>query len=188
MDSILKSFTVGFLLRNLFAGVFFVISYYLASHKPSELAEIDGKTVLTLVLPVALFVGVITYGIHRSLFYPFFECFLFDSKCGRECRRMNPCIKLATIRTLAWRWDQGTDASKVDHKRVNQCLDTWADLVHLQYTSAFCIPFGSVVGWLIVPGAHPPCCSLIIFAGLLLCCGFVSDWRLHSVLDYFRKE
>jgi hypothetical protein len=32
MDSLLKTFDIGFLLRSVFAGIFFVVSYYVACY------------------------------------------------------------------------------------------------------------------------------------------------------------
>ena len=109
MDSILKSFSIGFLLRSVFSGVFFVVSYYVASHHPVDLSTIDGKTLLSLWLPVALFAGVTTYGLHRSLFYPFIECW-HDSDCGKALRQRMPLIRVSTIHILLWRPLQYSDA------------------------------------------------------------------------------
>ncbi len=188
MDSILKSFSIGFLLRSVFSGVFFVISYYVASHSPADLLKIDGKMFLSLGLPAALFAGVTTYGLHRSLFYPVIE-FCYDSNRGKALRKRRPLIRDATIRTLLWRWsaDDATSAT-LRRPRQNRHFNTWADFIHLQYASAQCIVFGAVVGRVVVPGEHPPYWPLISLAVLLFIAALVSDWRTHSVLDHIRNE
>lgn len=184
MDSILKAFTISFLLRSVFSGVFFVISYYVTLHNPVDLSKVDGKTLLSLGLPVALFAGVTTYGLHRSLFYPLIECF-YDSSRGKTLRKRWPLIRVATIRTLLWRWNADDQpSSKLTRRRQNEKLDTWADFIHLQYASAHCIVFGAVVGRVVVPGEHPPCWPLISLAVLLFAAALVSEWRTRSVLDY----
>ena len=126
MDSILKSFSIGFLLRSVFSGVFFVVSYYVASHNPVDLSTIDGKTLLSLGLPVALFAGVTTYGLHRSLFYPFIEC-CYDSDRGKALRQRMPLIRVSTIHILLWRWsaDEAT-APILRRPRQNRHFNTWA--------------------------------------------------------------
>ena len=188
MDSILKSFSIGFLLRSVFSGVFFVVSYYVASHNPVDLSTIDGKTLLSLWLPVALFAGVTTYGLHRSLFYPVIECW-HDSDRGKALRQRMPLIRLSTIHILLWRWSADEATTPILRRpRQNRHFNTWADFIHLQYTSALCIILGAIVGGIIVPGKHLPYWPLIGFAALLFIAAFISDWRTHSVLDHLRNE
>jgi hypothetical protein len=66
----LKSIPFGFLLRSLFAGVFFPISYYVASHRPPFYEGYQGIE-LKYVLSIAFFAGVTVYAFHRSVTYPF---------------------------------------------------------------------------------------------------------------------
>src|SRR6266567_1356154 len=105
MDSILKAFSIGFLLRSVFSGVFFVISSYVASHGPADFMKIEGASIFSVALPVALFGGVTAYGIHRSLLFGWIE-YWFDSECGKACRKSVPLISTSTIQTLLWRWGQ----------------------------------------------------------------------------------
>lgn len=189
MDSILKAFNISFLLRNAFSGIFFVIAYYTASHNPLELSNINLTTLLTIVLPVALFAGVTAYGILRSLLYPFIEYF-FGSDFGKAWRKCIPLISDSTIGTLLWRWNQDDKAMTFDReqiKEINQNLNVWGDLIYLQYNSALCIALGAGVGVIIDPSRHCPYWPLIVLAGLLLLAAFVSNWRHHSVLDRIRN-
>ena len=185
MDSILKAFSIPFLLRSAFAGIFFVVSYYVASNglEPGlEAAIIKAKSISSTALLVALFAGVVVYGVHRSVVYPLIECF-FDSKVGKRWRKRGPFIRNSTIHTLAWRWNQGTHEARLSWKRINERLDTWADYIHLQFTSSLCI----VLGVILSPsmGKDHRCC-LIGVAVCLFVAACVSNWRSHSVLDYFK--
>ena len=105
MDSLLKTFDIGFLLRSVFAGIFFVVSYSVACYG-LEPTIIEAKSISSPALLVALFTGVVVYGVHRSLVYPFIE-FFFDSDFGKACRNRLPLISNSTIETLRWRWNQG---------------------------------------------------------------------------------
>ena len=187
MDSILKAFSIGFLLRSIFSGIFFVIAYYLVSHDPHELTQIEGQLMFSVALPVALFAGVTAYGIHRSLLYPIIE-FWFDSETGKTCRKYFPLVSTATIHTLLWRWNQGEEHTKLERKIVNEHFNTWADFIHLQFTSTLSIVLGAVVGRIVIPGSHSFYYPLVSFAALLFFSALVSNWRSHSVLDYVRDE
>src|SRR4051794_15215600 len=108
MDSILKAFSIGFLLRGVFSGIFFVIAYYVASHGRADFMMIAGNSIFLVDLPVALFAGVTAYGIHRSLFYGFVEWW-FDSNRGKDWRKRMPLISTSTIQTLVYRWNQAAE-------------------------------------------------------------------------------
>jgi hypothetical protein len=182
MDSILKAFSIGFLLRSFFSGIFFVISYYVASHGLEGLKQIEDKSMSSTVLLVALFAGVTAYGVHRSLVYPWIESF-FDSRLGKTLRKWFPLISKSTIHTLLWRWNQG---ATLKCKQINKHLNTWADFIHLQFTSSVCIGLGALLSWFTVNNPH--FCPLIYSAGFLFLAAFVSNWRSHSVLDYVRER
>jgi len=125
MDSILKAFSIGFLLRSVFAGIFFVVSYYMAFYGlEATVMKIEGKSISSPALLVALFAGVVVYGVHRSVVYPFIEVF-FDSKVGKACRKWFPLISNSTIDTLRWRWNQGTHGAPLSWKQINKRLNTW---------------------------------------------------------------
>jgi hypothetical protein len=183
MESLLKSFNLGFLLRSVFSGIFFVVSYYVASNDHADFTQICDKTVLRIVLPVALFAGVTTYGIHRSLLYPLFE-FGFDTQCCKNWRKRFSLISDSTIQTLMWRWDQ--PRKDINQIRINQHMNIWADYIHLQFNSANCIIAGALVARAINRGGHSPYCPLICLTFILYVAALVSNWRHHSLLDYVR--
>jgi hypothetical protein len=191
MGEIPKAFSIGFLLRSIFAGIFFVVSYNVACsglEHGLEATISEGKAIPS-ALVVALFAGVIIYGVHRSLFpYPFIEWF-FNSKFGKRRRESVPLISNSTIDTLRWRWSQGTHEASLSRKRINDRLNAWADFIHLQFTSSLCVGVGACVGWFM--GGRPSFCLWIGFAGLAVLfflAAFVSNWRSHSVLDYVREH
>jgi hypothetical protein len=137
MDSILKTFSIGFLLRSVFAGIFVVVSYYVAFYGlEATVMKIEAKSISSPALLVALFAGVVVYGVHRSMVYPFIEGF-FDSKVGKDLRKWRPkalrgwkplaLISHNTIQTLLWRWDQGAEERRWDHEKINKRLNEWAD-------------------------------------------------------------
>jgi hypothetical protein len=63
MEQMLKAFTIGFLLRSLFAGVFFVIAYQVSANGTMALVTFDSSVLFGVVLPVSLFSGVTIYGL-----------------------------------------------------------------------------------------------------------------------------
>ena len=119
---------------------------------------------------------------HRSPVYPFIE-FFFDSDFGKACRNRLPLISNSTIETLRWRWNQGTNGAPLTYKQINKNLNRWADFIHLQFTSSLCIVLGVLLSRYM--GGDSPCC-LIWVAVFLFVAAFVSNWRSHSVVDYFR--
>jgi hypothetical protein len=180
VDSILKSFSISFLLRCLFAGAFFLISFIIASRTPQELSKLDVTVVLTVTLPVSLFAGVTAYGLHRSLVYPLIE-WMFDTERAKKMRKGMPLISDSTINSLLRRWDRATeDQSQLGCERGRR-LTVWADYTQLQYTSVICIILGAIFGVIVVPGLHGRCWPLINFAVILFIAAAISDWRLRSV-------
>ncbi|MFA6561262.1 MAG: hypothetical protein WCV00_05085 [Verrucomicrobiia bacterium] len=186
MDSLLKAFSISFLLRSIFSGIFFVISYRVASQDPLKITTIDGTTMFPIVLPVALFAGVIGYGIHRSLIHPWLEWF-FDSKTGMKCRDKIPLISKNTVRTLLWRWNLSAEGLPADQTIINTHISVWGDFIHLQYVSMLCIALGALVGvFTALPNTHQPYWPLINLAIVLFIAGFVSNWRHYRVIDCAR--
>ncbi len=138
------------------------------------------------VVPIGLFVGVVVYGIHRSIIYPIVESF-FDSNYGRLWRRGMPLISLASIQTILWRWRINKDKDVVDLNQVNKNLNRWANYIHMQFTSSLCTILGIVVGLLLNHCRHPSIWLLIFISFILFIAALISDWRLHSVMDHLRE-
>ena len=181
MDAVLKAFSIGFLLRSLFAGVFFVISYRVAGEGITVLQRIDPGALFSVGLPVAIFAGVTIYSMHRSLIYPFLEYWL-NSEAMERLRRRKPLVSKSTIRTLRSLWCTGLDKDKAAES-VARHTSTWADYTHLQYTSALCIAAGSVARKLTDPGHYDWDGLLLALTVSFLVAAITSDWRLHAVRE-----
>lgn len=67
MDAILQSFSLRFLLRSVFSGAFFVLSFFTATAGAIGKWVFAPADILSVGLPIALFAGVTIYGIHRSI-------------------------------------------------------------------------------------------------------------------------
>ena len=188
MDNILKSFPFALIFRGAFPGGFFVISYVVASKGWKELENIGDK-LLTVWLPLAIFVGVIAYVFHRSVIYPFIE-FFFDGKITYQSHRRCSPIRKTTIRRALYMWSIGENSPEVN---IARHLVAWNDYVHLQYTSALCTILGTICGavYCCNCGGNPgwiPYTPLIALAVLLVVGGAVSHWRLCFVADQFEYD
>jgi hypothetical protein len=189
MDTILKSFSLGFLLRSVFAGAFFVLSYCVATSGYNFAAE----KLISVGLPCALIAGVTVYGLHRSLIYPVLE-WGFNADWAKRLRATKQklwkqefrwtLISQNTINNLVVRWDSKSKEGKKLRCRFNQ-IATWADYIHLQYTSALCIIFGSLAGVIVTGGHHPINLPLLGLFISLFIAGIVSNWRSHSVEEHW---
>ena len=197
MDTILKSFSVGFLLRNLFAGVFFVLACYVATKGGRNTFEINSTNIFPIGLPFALISGLTVYGIHRSILYPLLFEWGFNANWARELRKnCLPLISKNTTENLLNRWDNKSgDRKKRRYERAKQ-LEVWADYIHLQFASGWCIIFGYMMGSIITSrhhsyrwhqwhhGYHHMQCLVFVVAAIFIIAGAISNWRSHSVEDY----
>jgi hypothetical protein len=185
MDNILKSFPLALIFRGVFPGGFFVISCVVAQNGWKALPCI-GKDILAIWLPVAIFVGVIAYVVHRSVVYPFIECF-FDGYVSYNSKRCCSPIGANTIRRALYMWSIGEyEDPKVNFARH---LVTWNDYVQLQYTSVLCIIFGAVVGRAVAcNGDAKADCWLIALTVAFVVGGLFSHWRLCVVADEFEYK
>ena len=188
MDEILKSFSLGFLLRSVFAGVFFVLSFYVATigGLPCGLAS-TSSNVFTLGLALALVSGVTVYGIHRSLLYPTFE-YVFNLKWSED-RRFDwwTFISKNSIERLKNQWSERRHKHESPEASAARHLGVWADYIHLQFSAAWCIIAGAISGCIVTPGRHEPCCPLVILTVFLFVAALVSNWRSYAVEQYFRQ-
>lgn len=186
MESVIKSFSIGFLLRSLFAGVFFLISYRVTGDGVTAITTFESASLFAIALPVAVIAGVTVYSLHRSLVYPFIEHFL-NSKTAIAARERErwPLISEPTVDVLRRLWTLGAENGKINEAFARHA-NTWADYTHLQYASALSIAFGSFARTITTPGGYGP--SWILIAGFVtFAIGAVtSDWRLHSVREQLR--
>ncbi|MEN6488185.1 MAG: hypothetical protein ABFD66_04770 [Smithella sp.] len=182
MEPLLKQFTISFLLRSIFAGGFFYISYEIGVNGYDNVFKIDSNSMLTL-LPVLLLIGVTIYGFHRSFFYPFIENFFMKPKVI-DFRRRKPLISDATSNSLIEIWQMGAEQDK-EKQEFNRLASAWADFAHFQYTSALSIVAGAV--FCKVTSTRPDNLQfywpIFLLAVAFTVAGFTSDWRLRRVRD-----
>ena len=184
MQDIVKSFPLGVLLRNFFAGVFFILGYIKAAGVPEQIKSIDGSTI-TLGISVALVSGVTVYAIHRSIFNPLLELIRY-SKCARVCRIYAPLMSQGAAKAMLARWDASSNGG-APHKARFDAMNSWADYIHLLYSSSLCLAAGSFLGWL-ENDPRPGFSGTLLSIGLLMfISGFVSDWRRHYMEEIIER-
>jgi hypothetical protein len=182
MEQILGSFSIGLLLRSLFAGVFFVASYYVAAHGSDALVPFLSSDNLGKNVAASLFSGVVGYAFHRSLVYPAVVESWINLKRVEKFRMDWPLVGAETIKLLAKKWDESAEGREYGLARSKH-LSTWADFAHLQYASALCIVLGALFGSQLKfsdGGVYWPLASVV---GLQILAALVSDWRLHAVRE-----
>lgn len=183
MDTILKSLHIGFLLRCLFAGAYFVVAYQFTSSGSNAFVKLDSSAVLSVALPVALLAGVTIYSLHRSVVYPLIEWFL-NSDVARGWRQCAPLISPNTKSVLRSQWFIGVKKEE-ENAAIVRHLTNWADHTHMQYASGICLALGSMACRLFETGVYEKSCPIVIAVFLFLVSGLLSDWRLHSVREEF---
>jgi len=184
MEKFLTSVSLGFLLRSVFAGVFFMLSNDFAVKGKFDLLSLGAQPTQTTL--IALFAGVTMYGLHRSLIYPVIEWFMVY-KCVQVLRDWIPLIsdEAAKVISNLWRREAGvgthvecdSDLRKVQAKHIA----LWADYAHFQYVSAWALLAGAFVH---STTANEPIRFRGPFAVLFVVffvAGFVSDWRLRKL-------
>jgi hypothetical protein len=186
MNQVLNSFTIKDLLRNLFSGIFFVVSFVCFTCKKDLFEIFNNQTLFTIAVPFSLFIGVVIYSLHRSLFYPWLE-YLFDSRFGKKLRNRMPLLSTSSFEIIIWRWGQEKFPTEISINKVNENLNKWADYIHFQYSSSICTFCGIFLGSLSNHCRNPHSWLLIFIGFLLFFAALVSDWRLHSLIDYIKK-
>jgi hypothetical protein len=185
MDTILKSFQIGFILRCLFSGVFFVLAYCVSSEGYKNEISITAQNLLSFGLPLAAISGVIVYGIHRSVVFPFIEWLLDTDKAYRWRANGVMFISENTIRNLRNRWRNRGLPGESDAYKYTRQLEVWGDYIHNQYAACLCIIFGSSTAvafsgdW-----RRPPNIPLVFLVIFFLGSALFSHWRAYSVEQY----
>lgn len=188
MDSILKSLSLAFLLRSLFGGFFFLLSYQVAAGGLPRSS--DAETIVGSIsqLGLALIVGHSIYSLFRGLVYPFWEYFL---DCGlvrrHNLRERFPLIAEVTIDALLRSWRLPAKEGEVE-KEYARNLGSWADAAHYSYLAALCIIAGSLLRLIAVPGDYVPCWTLVWLTAAFATTGMTSDWRMRRVRDVIQRS
>lgn len=188
METVLKSFSLGFLLRGIFAGTFFVLTYSVAlKNTPAEI-QVNSGNLFSFGMVFALVAGVAVYGIHRSVIYPWFE-WAIDADWAKRWRKYGVrLISDNVIRELVDRWDRKAEKEERHprmHCRAEQ-ITVWADFIHLQYASAWCIVAGYWIGGIVGQPCQMRYWKLFIAAaGFFVVAATASAWRARSVEEYW---
>lgn len=181
MDALLRALQLGFIMRSLFAGVFFVIAYRAARIGFTPLFTPTADGIFTTGLPVAVFVGVGAYVMHRALVYPVIE-HLFNTPCASRLRQRFPLISKCSIEVLQSLWFVGAEQGK-EGEAVVRHITVWADYTHMLYVSASCVVYGSVARSLTDTQNYGLSCPLLTLTLVLVTGGLVSNWRLHVIRE-----
>lgn len=179
MEALISALQVGFLLRSLIAGAYFVAAYAFAKGGIAELSALPtaGARLAFLVI----LVGITAYTLHRALVYPFIESF-FNSRTAQSLRRSGRVrfVSPETVKVLKDLWcaaeQSSPDKAAISHIR------TWADYTHVLYVSSFSLVGGISLAEFTAQSAYDPriviALSYVMLVGALL-----SDWRLHAVRE-----
>ncbi len=202
MESFWKTFSISFLLRSMFSGSFFLMSYYYTYYTNTCKITInltDFKDFLGIAITISLFAGVIIYAFHRALPYPLIIEPFINSNFA-EKSRWNKWLKkyhgtLITLKTMDYLlkvWDMDSDENKIEKARNRaKKMYPWGDYTHFHYTAAWCIIAGNQsvfimcnynTHWLL---CNPLLLGLVILFGSM---GFISDWRLKAVREYILSQ
>lgn len=191
----IRALGVSFLLRSLFAGAFFPISYYVFSHPapPYRYFGYDSEDILYFGLPIALISGISAYALHRSVLYPCLE-FLLDHRWLGNLRRRCCCFKKrehcyccslisqATIERLRRTW------GSLENSEIELKLTTWGDYAHHHYCSAICILLGALIARYVAEDPHLRWLPLTFGTLIFFAAGLISDWRLRTVREALRRQ
>ncbi|SRR5579872_2920837 len=185
MDAILKSFSLGFLLRSVFAGTFFVLIYYMDTNGTSAEITLSPENIFSVGLVFALVAGVTVYGVHRSVVFPWIEWLLSADRSRRLRREWKTLISENAINDVVRRWDSRAEQGKEAVYRAEQ-IASWGDYIHLQYASAWCIIFGLLVGAKFGGKWPPPHWRFFAALALFFCiAASISAWRSRSLEEHW---
>lgn len=195
LESILKAFTVGFLLRSFFAGVFFVISFLFAKEGSYFASAAFSKEWLW----GALVSGVIAYSLHRSVIYPILEWALNSKPAKRSRRNGFTLISMSTIEFLTKRWDTesktleglqvqaNTESERLSYR--TQQLKNWGDLIHLQFVSASCLILGAWLGSIFSTSDFRSDWGFCwLPAVVMFLAAIISNWRSYALEESWEDE
>jgi len=176
MEKFLGSFSLSLLLRSVFSGAFFTLSYCIAKY---GFIGLEAKGIVE-ELPLSLVAGVSIYGLHRSVVFPIIEWALNTGQSDK-LRKCCPLISRKSKAAILKRWGRWAKTRDEYAVKFAEHVCNWADYAHFQYSSALCIVLGSVAGKLCSKGPVEFCWPLFWLTFLFFAAGLISDWRLHAI-------
>lgn len=182
--------SLGVLMRSVFAGCFFVISFTVNHQGYAQLVPNDSKALLSQVVPISLFVGLLVYGIHRSIVYPIMEACFDDEICVSWRKDGKTLISVNTISNLIQRWDRAAGPSiEMRQSERARRISSWADIAHSQYVASECIILGLFAAkYFDSKNASYTDPFVLPMAFLMFLAGVISDWRLRAFQDELTKR
>src|ERR1039458_7491826 len=99
METVFKSLELGFILRSLVAGAYFVISYIFSGGGVDALVDASKGGNYAALLPAAVLAGVTVYTLHRSVVYPVLE-WILNARSVQSFRKSKPLISRETLKVL----------------------------------------------------------------------------------------
>lgn len=135
MESFWNAFSISFLLRSLFSGSFFIISFYYTYYKqykqcPFDLTSL--KDSIGVIIIISLLAGSIMYAFHRALPYALILEPFINGNIGNKIRRKKWAKKyhgtLITINTMIYLlkvWDMDSDnkePNKTNNRSKKKCI------------------------------------------------------------------
>ncbi len=201
MEKLFSSFSIELLLRSFFAGLFFLLSFDIASRGIERFEKIATSTILPStdakigLLFKATVIGFFLYGIHRSVIYPFIEL-LFSSKCGSKFCGSSQIEQKPDSDGLADRvfesirelWDMQVSCDDCPNPNRSLHIRSWANWIHQQYVSAWAIVAGAVAHAWIKFKIASVCYPLLSMCAVLLFAAIYSDVRLRRMRNHLKKK
>lgn len=190
MEQIFGSFSVSLLLRSLLSGAFFLVSFHVASNPAESALSLPGRVDLGEIALISLMLGIAIYAVTRSLIYPVLVETWICSSWAIQCRKGIPgrLVSIGTCKLLYEKWGLSKRNPEEEKNARNRHLDAWGDLTHQQYSSAVAIAFGALAAKVVHRHELECYWPLIILFFVLFTSALVSDWRSHSLREYFRSQ
>lgn len=192
MEQIIGSLSVSLLLRSLLSGVFFLVSFHVASNPAGSALGLPIEINLGGMALISLLLGIAIYAVTRSLIYPALVEWWICGSWAQELRgkKCGPLVCDGTRELLYEKWglSKRTQDNEKEENARNRHLDAWGDLTHQQYSSAVAIAFGALTARAVHRHeleCYWPLMSLLV---LFLLSALVSDWRSHALREFFRNR
>lgn len=185
MSDFIRSLSLGFLTRSLFAGAFFILGQRVGLYGLGGALAFGGAPNLSAFAALALLAGVSVNAVHRACFYPWVEWWL-EGDCSRRLRER--LIREETTDALWRAWAMEAEAKATNQERARR-LASWGDSTHFLYVSALSLAAGAFTS-VVILGCEKSSVSvpllavfLVLFVGAL-----ASDLRLKRTRECFEKR
>jgi hypothetical protein len=194
MDKLLERSALGAIFRHLISGlVFTMAAIYVNTTNHNEFCNIASNNYSILAV-VSLVAGTLIYGLHRGLSNPISEYGVYAITTW-SWLKWTRCVFFPTpcLDSLVKRWEARRATEKdiwLKHKVITDHIMSWADYIHLLYTSAFAVWLGSLTLFATCNYNEIEFDWLIFLSGFVLLLGagvndarkYIAEERWHSEL------